>query len=222
MSNEDNDSEEFKIPKKGDPNWTDFVVTFFKKGELVDGHPTCAGLFRVCEQVYGKILDCETDVKHCPKSDDCSATVVCHIRCVEYRNDYPESTESPGVVTMTGAAHVDNINTQEPYCFHSVSTAETKAQSRALRKIMGIDLHTHEELLERNTKVGTISGPRVIAIKALTTSLNINLNEFLITTCSVEEDALDTITQKQGDTLTELLNEYQSNPSLIPEGILER
>lgn len=115
-------------PKMGDPEWSDYVLKMFSSDEIDNGNPKVDGLRRIAYKLLGP-FNSETNVVQSPKFDQ-GATVVVR---VSYKD--PETRIERFI---DGAADVTTGNTASPYCYHAVSTAETRAEGRALRKMLGL------------------------------------------------------------------------------------
>lgn len=123
----------------GDPNWSDYVLSELDSSEKKDGQPTTAGLRRVSRQLGFDIIDSTTNIIQAPNDgNDYSATVLVQL-------SYLYDTH---VRTTCGAADISEKNTDSKYGKHSVATAETRAEGRALRKMLLIDCITAEEKTE--------------------------------------------------------------------------
>jgi len=159
--------------KKGDEKWQEFVLSNFKEDELVEDNPTCNGLRRVCEKVYGRIISCMTEILKVPTESDRSATVVCTIKCQEYNDLY--------ILTQSASADVYEENTVHPYSLHPVATAETRAEGRALRKLLGLDCATHEELTSDNPqgKTERMLETQVRSMNNLASQVDVDFTKFL-------------------------------------------
>lgn len=208
-----------KVSKKDDA-WHDYVFEFFKESELIDGNPTCNGLRRVCEKVYGPIMSCRTEVLKAPTDHERSATVMCTIKCLEI-----DETGNERVVTQSAAADVCEENTIAPYNQHPVATAETRAEGRALRKILNLDCTTYEEIMsaDAETRDVRISETHARSIRNMVNKLNLDIEKFLSKEAGAKSEWLDkgpnAISKTAAIQLLETLTEYHTGRQPIPDDI---
>jgi hypothetical protein len=118
-------------PEPGDPEWTDYVLDQLSEGEKVVMDrgicPKTDGLRRVATKQYGPLSE-ETEVLNWPQDGKHSAVVKVTI---SYKEKYSDSHRY-----VSGAANVNSKTTNEPYVYHAVACAETKAEGRALRRLL--------------------------------------------------------------------------------------
>jgi hypothetical protein len=121
-------------PSPTDPEWTDYVLKQFTDRETDrEGRPKADGLRRVAELLLGP-FDIDTHVVQTPTFDS-GATVVVTLR---FHLDKRQ---------ISGAADVSSANTDENFAVHSVATAETRAEGRALKKALRLTkVYTAEEM----------------------------------------------------------------------------
>lgn len=207
-----------KLTKKDD-GWHDFVFTHFKESELIEDNPTCNGLRRVCEKVYGSILSCKTSVLKAPDEQDRAATVVCTIECIEH--------DRRMLITQSASADVYTENTVHPYNLHPVATAETRAEGRALRKLMGLDCTTYEEMTSNNADgdAHRIAETQARSIRNMSDRMGIDLDKFLAKNgCKSSEldKGPNAISKKVAEILLSELSTYSVNPSRIPSEVVRQ
>ena len=122
------------IPSMDSTEWADYVMGHFRLDEMDNGNPTCDGLRRVAEAVVGPIVSREISVQQTPNKENYgTSTVVCTIQVI---NNIPDHILYGMTVTESDAADVNKYNTAEPYHLHPTATAATRAEARALRKIL--------------------------------------------------------------------------------------
>jgi hypothetical protein len=115
------------IPCITDAGWSDYVLGHFTAEEMFNGSPTVDGLRRVAELLIGEIISIKTIVVQVPMStNDNRATVTCNVTFTS--NSY--------VREFGGSADVYWGNCDKPFHKYPVSTAETRAEGRALRKAL--------------------------------------------------------------------------------------
>lgn len=202
---------------KYDDDWYDFIFSHFKESELSDGKPTCVGLRRVCEKVYGKILGCTSSIVRAPSEGDRAATVLCTIECKEHAGG--------SVITQSASADVYPENTQHPYNLHPVATAETRAEGRALRKLLNLDCLTSEEASSENTngRANRITETQSRTIRRSCERFGIDLDKFLAKEAGVTQDALDmgptALPKSVAERILVTISGYHEDRSTIPDDI---
>lgn len=199
---------DLSIPKMGDENWTDHVLGLLRKDELQDGNPTLFGLRRIAQQLIGPIMSSRTDVKQIPNpGNNYTATVVVSVLFKDDSSWY-------------GASDVSKLNCMEEYAKHPTATAESRAEGRALRKALGINVHTVDEVgLDPidTSENGLISSNQVSAIETMANKrLNISISE-LLCSFNIKDRALDELTIREGIQILSKLQEFLNEPNNIPK-----
>ena len=197
-------------PKMGEEGWTDHVLSLCRKDEMQDGNPTLFGLRRITQQLISPIVECRTLVKQIPNpTNDFTSTVVVEI------------TFKSGQL-WSGAADVSKANCMEEYAKHPTATAESRAEGRALRKALGINVHTVDEVGISPVDInddGLISSNQVSSIDMMaTTRLNISVPA-LLNNLGITDRATDELTFKEGVQVLGALQMFLNNPESIPEEI---
>ncbi len=203
------------VPKMGEEGWTDYVISLLRKDEMQDGNPTLFGLRRIAQQLISRIVECRTLVKQIPNpTNNFTATVVVEVTFTRYAG-------GPGGL-WSGAADVSPANCMEEYARHPTATAESRAEGRALRKALGINVHTVDEVGISPVDVnddGLISSNQVSSIDMMaTTRLNISVSA-LLNSLGISDRATDELTVKEGIQVLGALQEFFNNPENIPEEI---
>ena len=115
-------------PSISSPEWSDYVISKFEYDEMVDGNPTVDGLRRVTEVVLGEIISTDTDIVQVPtKENEGRATAVCSVVV---------QTHFGTIRKSSGSGDAWHKNTDMPYSKFPVAMAETRAEGRALRRIL--------------------------------------------------------------------------------------
>lgn len=121
-------------PSMDSPDWSDYVMSQFKSDELEQGNPTCDGLRRLVEYLVGPISGRSIHVQQAPSRENYgTSTVICTVRVI---NNIEGHLLYGREISESDAADVNRYNTQEPYHLHPTATAATRAEARALRKIL--------------------------------------------------------------------------------------
>jgi hypothetical protein len=127
-------------PSMLSPEWHDYAMKLFQEDELINGHPLVTGLRRVSELVLGPMsFSGPTWVKPTDRDDHHGrATVIFTIefasglRCAEVADSWEG-------------------NTDDMFCAFAVAIASTRAEARALRKVLKIKGVAAEELTKKDT-----------------------------------------------------------------------
>ena len=120
-------AEENNIPNRFSHEWSDYILSLFEKDELREGAPTCDGLRRIFQQVIGPILNEEVFVEN-PQPN---------FSAVEFSITFYDKYDGQQK-TFADAADVHEGNTETPYSRHATAVATTRAESRVLRKALGL------------------------------------------------------------------------------------
>jgi hypothetical protein len=122
------------IPPMDSYEWADYVMSQLRNDEMDQGNPTCDGLRRVTEYLIGPIVGRDVRIAQSPNKDNFgTATVVCSVKVL---NNIPDHILYGREMQEEDAADVNKYNTQKPFCLHPTATATTRAEARALRKIL--------------------------------------------------------------------------------------
>ncbi len=190
---------ELLFAKRYTKEWQKDILALLDKDEFIENYPSTDGLARVAGLIFGE-FQVNVNVIKSPSVGDRSATVQVEILRV-------------GGQKFSSAADVSEINTKKPYCLHPVATAETKAYGRALKKMLGIKVHTHEEMLDDETSYEKLTEQQVRAVENVAKKLNVNLDSFLAEHAGVSLDAFKSgsgLTKDHGMKLLNKLNEIQN------------
>lgn len=147
--------------------WNDYVLSFFLADEKFKDSPTVDGLRRVAEKLVGEIIEQNTNVVQAPIGEDKRATVVHTVVFL-----------CPGdiVKRFSGAADVYWGNCDKPFYKYPVSTAETRAEGRALRRALKLrKIVAAEELSEAALQ----DDPKPVVAEDMITDNQINFLEIL-------------------------------------------
>lgn len=212
-------------PSMLSPEWHDYAMGLFEESEMVDGHPLVAGLRRVAELVLGPIrFSGPTWVKPTERDDHHGrATViftvefVSGLKCAEVADSWEG-------------------NTDDMFCAFAVAIASTRAEARALRKVLKIRGVAAEELTKKdtakivrdisNTKKSSegeyneqdrMSDAQYNFIDVKCKQLNVD-GEMLFKQHNA--DNKKKVSKRIASDIIDVLNDYQRDKSTIPESIL--
>lgn len=131
-------STEIVIPDRHSPEWSDYVMSLFTEQEKIDGYPTADGLRRLTNLIVGRCFNVNMEIMQCPNPDNENRAVV---KCtLQVLKEHDRSIDS-----ISDVADCYIGNTKEPYSRHPTATAATMAESRALRKLLGLRTISKEE-----------------------------------------------------------------------------
>jgi hypothetical protein len=205
----------------GDYGWHDFVMSQFHEEELYEGeYPTLKGLRRVGFNLLNGILESSiVELRSTLDSKEAGRA-----SCV-----YKLLTGDGNVFYGAADAYAGNI--QGGYHVYPVAIAENRAEARAYRKALMLNIVAAEEMsgaekTEFNA-ASFLSGEYVeddpispVQIKAIQTkckALNIDPDKFLSSVGYVEGKT----TKKEGKEFLAKVNKFQQNMNSIPEEIKE-
>lgn len=129
----------------GNKGWQDYIMSQFRSEELQEGKPTCDGLRRVTEAFIGPITSKTITELYPPnENNNYTSTVVVRIQVLVTKNaSHPHYGK---MIIEDEAADVNKSNTDAPYCYYQSATATTRAEARALRKILKLRTVAAEEV----------------------------------------------------------------------------
>jgi len=205
-------------PCPGDENWSDYVMKQFNEDELVDGNPNVDGLRRVTVKVLGDIIKSVAHTVQAPNpNNDWTATVEHHIAIKPHHAYYDE-------LHFTEVSDVTSQNCDPEYRRHASSTASTRAEARALRKLLMLKrVVAAEELTEMpvitdSGTEGKISKNQINFIESLAKKNNINVMGY-INLGSNKYEKIEDVPYQTALKMIGVLSEFQRNPGKIPAKI---
>ena len=212
-------------PSMLSPEWHEYAMTLFQEDEMMNGHPLVAGLRRVTELVLGPIVfSGPTWVKPTERDDHHGRATV--IFTVEFASG----------LKCSEVADSWEGNTDDMFCAFAVAIASTRAEARALRKVLKIKGVAAEELTKKDTakivrdlskQTSSSSGDyndsarmsdaqsNFIYVKCK--QLNVNGSKLLSSVFNVSSSKK--ITKKVASEIIDRLNDYQRDKSSIPSEV---
>lgn len=197
-----------------DPGWHDYIISLLTPDELDGGNPTTDGLRRVAKLFWH--MSQNTDIF---ESRIDFAAVKCTINATNRRGDY----ENPLVKVIQAVADAHNGSTNDPYARHMLATAETKAEGRALRKLLGLRriLCAEEAGLPQRSAAQNVTDacpPELLhVIGILASRANVNVIK-LIRDLDISVDK--PLTKESGDRIQNMLNAYANSSKATPESLI--
>lgn len=234
----------------GSPEWEEYVLSLLAPNEFEDKegkkYPKANGLRRVAQNLLGAIVESGPVQIFAPGDGGPGrATVVYEVK-IEWKHGptYIMSEDElrnyrPPVRIFRAAADCWVGNTPDIFAVHPVATAESRAEGRAFRRALNLNLTTAEEMnndkdakeVVRDAVVTAaktewdgeekIQSNQRVSIENICKRIGIDVNKF-VTNEFPEKSGLDQLSKANGAKLMTVLNKYQSkdNSSVaIPEEI---
>lgn len=240
---EENQEKQTKKMEIGSKEWEDYVFSSLYPNEIEekDGvkYPKASGLRRLTQKLLGPII--KSGPVSVTQIDNESATVVYELHVlynnvnITNANRYIPEDEllSAQVRIYSAAANVYRGNTPDVFAVHSVATAETRAEGRALKRALCLSTYTAEEMnndkdvqaiFENKVKAteSKIKTTQITAITTLCGRLGIDVHKFTASQFPEHLTFDDTLSYERATKLMVLLNKYQTKDSeslQIPEEI---
>lgn len=218
------------VPEYGSEEWSAYVMDQFLPSELdKNGHPKINGLRRLVGLLIGDILSSgpsQIFPSHDPDGPGRASAVVDIII---------DAGGTP--VKFSACADSWHGNTDKEYAVFPLAMAETRAESRALKKALGLAEVSAEELTSQNTaevverytnkldtegewEDGPIKDEQIKVINTLCKRLEIDVDQFINSGESTYED-ISRVSRSNAIKMIKQLNKYQTSKSEIPETIKE-
>lgn len=205
-------------PDVTDPDWSDFVISHLTENELFEGAPKVSGLRRVTELLLGEIVRSETTVVQAPTQDNERRATVIH--SVTLRSD-------DGVIRVSqGAADAFSGNSDRMFAAHPVALAETRAEGRALRRLLRLSssVVTAEEKVKPTEKfddfilpdTNKIAEVQITGADVTGRRININLRK-VVDKNFPNVNNINELSNDDGINLLNILSSYQSTG--VPEDL---
>lgn len=221
-------------PDANSVEWSDWVMTLFDETELVqpdeggDAMPKVAGLRRIAKLVLGRIIFCgpitvfpATDIDHPGR-----ATVV-------FKVEFEDGT----VYTEVGESYIDNTN--DKVAIYPAAVASTRAEARALRKALGINRVSFDEITDKDPskvirvaikdneakqdKDGEFKGSNLASdaqsklISFVCDKVGLDREMFFSEIMNVKDD--NTLSKSMASDAIDQLHKYRDGKSPIPDSI---
>lgn len=214
------------LPKYGSPEWQTYVMSQFQPNELMDGFPRCFGLRRVAQDLLGPIVSSGPKmVSVVPQMtaneiNSRAVTVLYEITfdwnldtCIWFN---PNAPPVPNHKTFGAVSDcVEDINTA--WGRNPAASADTKAESRALKKALCINVLSaeervsgYDEKMEEAPKSSKITDQLIGFCEAKAKQLNLNLAEVIKEFRPAYESIKD-FTLEDGRELFKHINSFQQN-----------
>lgn len=210
------DKTEDRIHTRQDTDWNDYVLSQLREDEMIEGSPTVSGLRRLTELLIGEIRTSQCHVFCCPTNDNRIAVVKHTIQIIDSNGQYK---------LYEGVADCHRHNTDAPYSAYLVATADTRAEGRALRSMLGIKKAVAEELskdpqpeADIGSGVENITSIQEKTIKALCLRMKLDLDKY-INSGKGKFESIKDVDYSSAQGMIQQLNLYQQNDDKIPTDI---
>lgn len=213
------------LPQYGSQEWQSYVLSQIKPSEQIDGFPRCFGLRRVAQDLLGPIVSSKpTTLSVIPQmtANDVPTRAVTVLYEITFDWTLDRSIwvdpSNPIINYRTfGAVSdcVEDINTA--WGRNPAASADTKAESRALKKALCINILSaeervsgYDEKLEEGPKNNKITDQLVGFILAKANQLKLDISK-VMTSAGIESTNVKDLTLEEGRNLFAHINTYQQN-----------
>ncbi len=200
---------EESVPKIFDPDWTKYVLSLMRPDELMDGHPTVDGLRRMVDMLFGEVVGLESEVYQTPDENNKGHATV-RVRVLIENG-----------VTVDGCADAGGNNCKPMFAIHPVAMAESRAESRAYRKLLRLkNVISAEETVNTDEIIDayeSITTAQTKTIDKICSKLDINVEKWLASKDIKIED-FKKLTKTKGADLCSDLNTLQGSGA-VPDDI---
>lgn len=208
-----------KIEGPADPRWTDYVLNSLEEDEKQDKYPKTDGLRRLVHKFIGPIVGFDVNVLSCPQGggnpESNSATVVTTITVA--------CRATGQMMTYSSVGDANSLSCPPPFDKFLSPIAETRAEGRCYRKILGLKNIVTADELDRsgsttpNMNPDGASDSQITLIERMCRDQNVNI-EALVKT--VTRKKLSNVRAYKGDELREVLDKLhtaQNEDKQFPE-----
>ncbi len=204
-----------------DPGWSDYLIGFLDDKEKDNGHPTLNGLRRLAQHFLGDIVSLETQVHQSPTKDNRDrATVSCKI------SFFGTNFFSPRTISAVADAYWGNIDKNTVYAKFPTAMADSRAESRVLRRALQIQEvsadETFKEIENPNDEEGAtrlINDSQIDMLEVMGQKLDIDIRKLIGKEIKGDIEHVKLIDYNQALSLVAVINTYQQDKSLIPEDL---
>lgn len=155
-----------ETPKITEPGWTDFIISQLQPHEFNQGVPNVAGIRRMVMLYIGKIKSSTTEIIQYPQPENENRATAVHTLIVETPD---------GEITVNGAADLSRGSASSKYKDYLVSSVDTRAEGKALRRLLQLNIPAAEEMDEEVKDGERIKDVQIISIDILCKNNKINV-----------------------------------------------
>ena len=210
-----------KVPKFGDLEWHDYVMSHFTADEMFEGNPKVDGLWRVTELLLGEITDYDSKVVEAPSErNGFCATAEASISIERIKEDGKRT-----FLNSMGVGDCNFRNADQMFARFPSSLAETRAKARALRTVLRLrNVVSAEELVPTSIDQDGTDEPSTESQRdtydLLCEKLNVNAGRLLTQTCLESNYVFKAFKKTHKYILAKCikkLNSYQNKKEQIPD-----
>lgn len=214
------------MPAYASEQWHEYVMRQFRDDELVENAPTCDGCRRVIEEVLGIIVE-STLPKAFPPStaNNGTATISVCIKLFVTNESHPLKGE---YMVCEEIADVNKDNCDHPYYKYASATAASRAEGRALRKLLRLrNVVTAEEASEKAETADAdcdwqvdepITDSQINVMDMMCRRLDIDVMDF-VNSGRRSYDEIEMVTKGTGQRMIQELNKIQRKAKNKPETV---
>lgn len=145
--------EQIEIAERGTPEWEDYVMSHFLDSELIDFGKMKTPCLRGVSRVVNKLFDIEESgpikTENWFANNHPAATVTYRVIAID------RMTLKRYSFSAVADAWIENMGTNKDFNVHPSSVAESKAESRALKKLLDLrSIPAYEEVAKTNDGYG--------------------------------------------------------------------
>ncbi len=214
------------LPAYASEDWHQYVMQQFRDDELVDDAPTCDGCRRVIEQILGPIVSSSLTHVHPPSTaNNGTATIGVKIDILVNSDSHPLMGQ---LITCEEVADVNRYNCDHPYHKYASATASSRAEGRALRKLLRLrNVITAEESSEKAettdedcdwTPDTPISDSQINMIDMVCSRLDINVMDF-VNSGRRQYDRIEEVNKSTAQRMCQELTKFQRKTKEKPSTI---
>jgi len=217
---------EAAMPAYASAGWQEYVMQQFKDEELDKDAPKCDGCRRVCNLILGNIVNSTIPTSHPPTvANNGTATVSVKVEVLIHNESHPLNGQ---LISCEEIADVNKDNCDHPYYKHASATAATRAEGRALRKMLCLHgVITAEEASERAETTDNdcdwqvdepISDSQISVLNMLCQRMDINVMDFV--NCGRRSyDEIEMVPKSTGQRMIQELNKLQRQTKERPKNV---
>lgn len=199
-----------------DPEWSEYVLSMLTDNELKNGNPTVDGLRRVVGIVYGDIIYSKTKILEVPNND--------YEKCTAEHTLIVRRICDSETIEVSAVVDVRYRTTESPYNNYLVATADTRAEGKALRRLLKLSVITAEELSTSDedeiSSEEFINDNQISVLNIMCKRMNINAAQFISGFVKEKITDVKQIPYQTARLMMSDLGHYQRNMNEIKEDLI--
>lgn len=218
------------MPSRIDPKWSDYVLSQLAEDEKQGDYPKTDGLRRLVNLLIGPIIRTDVEVVNCPSygqanHNDNTSTIKVSLQI--------HDKELNRDIVYSSCADASTIGMEAPYSYYLSAIAETRAEGRAYRKVLGLKNIITADEAPREPKSGVNTGPVGVSapltddkvritkaqiqwLKKECESKDINVQKFLSSVLSRELTTIGDVLRSEARNLGEQVSNFKKEGAVIP------